>query len=170
MRTARTAVIALVVGAAILSLSAGCATQDKESARTVTLSGAAVTDDTHSTREQIGGREVALSAAGGGEFSLQVDPVTHGGTVVLDDRKLVIEGDSVLYRGKEVMKLASESKNVDIVYKSGRATISDGVGPAKTIHQLGSRDEGRCAASGAGRKEVNRAVLPSSEGTVLRMT
>lgn len=133
MRTLRTTVIALVVGAAILSLSAGCATHDKESARTVTLSGAVVMDDTHSARKQIGGRDVSLSAAGGGEFSLQVDPATHGGTVVLDDRKLVIEGDSVLYRGKEVMKLASESKTVDIVYKSGRATISDGGGPAKTI-------------------------------------
>ncbi len=133
MKTLGTVMITVLVGTAVLSLFAGCATRNKESPRTISLSSSVVTDDTHSAREQIGGREVSLSATGGGEFSLQVDPATHSGTVVLDDRKLVIEGDSVFYRGKEVMKLATESKTVDIVYKSGRATISDGVGPAKTI-------------------------------------
>ncbi len=125
--------IVLVVCAAVCLLSAGCATRDKESSRTVTLSGSTVADDTHSAREQLGGRQISLNAAGDGEFSLLVDPAMNRGVVVLNDRKLVIEGDSVLYRGKEVMKLATQSKNVDIAYKSGRATISDGVGPAKTV-------------------------------------
>lgn len=133
MRTLRTLGIALVVCAAVLSLSAGCATRDRESSTTVALSGSVAADGTHSAREQIGGRQVSLNAVGDGEFSLLVDPATHSGIVVLNDHKLVIEGDSVLYRGKEVMKLAPKSKNVDIAYKSGRATLRDGVGPAKTI-------------------------------------
>jgi len=133
MKTLRTVVAAVLVGAAVLSLSAGCASRNEKPARTVALSGSIATDDAHSAREQIGGRQVTLNAVGNGEFSLLVNPTTHSGTVVLDGRKLVIEGDSVLYRGKEVMKLSPQSKSVEIVYKSGRATISDGVGSAKTI-------------------------------------
>ncbi|MGE5294945.1 MAG: hypothetical protein ACM3VT_08950 [Solirubrobacterales bacterium] len=133
MRTVGTAAVALIVGAAVFSLSTGCATRDKQSSTSVELTASAVTDDIHSAREQIGSRQVSLNAAGAGEFSLQVSPAANSGVVLLDGHKLVIEGDSVLYRGEEVMKLAPESKNVDITYKSGRATISDGAGPAKTV-------------------------------------
>lgn len=88
---------------------------------------------TFSASAQMETRQITLNITGTNEFSLQAGPTANSGTVVMGDHKLVIEGDSVLYRGKEVMKLAPESRNVDIAYKDGQATINDGVGPAQSI-------------------------------------
>lgn len=128
MRTLRIATITVLVGAAVLSLSAGCATRGDESSSTVALSSSVAADEVRSARGQMGTRQVSLNATGTSTCSLEVDSTTNSGIVVLDNHKIVIESDSVLYRGKEVMKLAPESKNVDIIFKSGRVTISDGVG------------------------------------------
>jgi len=90
-------------------------------------------DRTFSATAQMETRQISLTVTGASEFSLQAGPTTNSGVVVVNDHKLVIEGDSVLYRGEEVMRLAPESRNVDIAYKDDRVTINDGVGPAKTI-------------------------------------
>ena len=81
----------------------------------------------------MGTRELSATAVGAGEFSLEVDPLTNSGVVVLNRHKLVVEGDSVLLRGKEIMKLSPQSKKVEITYQHGRVTISDGLGPAKSL-------------------------------------
>lgn len=90
-------------------------------------------DRTFSATAQMETRQISLNVTGASEFSLQAGPTANSGIVVVNDRKLIIEGDSVLYRGKEVMKLAPESRNVDIAYKDGQATINDGVEPAQSI-------------------------------------
>jgi hypothetical protein len=90
-------------------------------------------DRTFSASAQMETRQISLNVTGASEFSLQAGPTTNSGVVVVNDHKLVIEGDSVLYRGKEVMRLAPESRNVDIVYKADQVTINDGVGPAQSI-------------------------------------
>jgi hypothetical protein len=90
-------------------------------------------DRTFSASAQMETRQISLNITGASEFSLQAGPTTNSGIVVVNDDKLVIEGDSVLYRGKEVMRLAPESTNVDIAYKDHQVTINDGVGPAQSI-------------------------------------
>ncbi|MBP7052505.1 MAG: hypothetical protein KBE65_15945 [Phycisphaerae bacterium] len=117
MGSFRVAGIALAV-AVVGSLIAGCATEG----------------GTHSLSTQIGTRALSLTATGSGEFSLDVNPPSDHGVVMLNKHKIVIQGDSVLLHGKEVMKLAPESKRVDIAYEAGRVTISDGINPARTLH------------------------------------
>ncbi|MGE5294944.1 MAG: hypothetical protein ACM3VT_08945 [Solirubrobacterales bacterium] len=88
---------------------------------------------TFSASAQMETRQISLNVTGTNEFSLQAGPTANSGVVVINEHKLVIEGDSVLYRDKEVMRLAPESRNVDITYKGGRATISDGIGPIQSL-------------------------------------
>lgn len=97
------------------------------------VSRSATPDSTFSASAQMETRLITLNVTGTSEFSLQAGPATNSGVVVVSDHKLVIEGDSVLYRGKEVMRLAPESRNVDIVYKDDQVTINDGVTPAQSF-------------------------------------
>jgi len=109
--------IALVVLAAALSLLGGCT----------------VMNTTRSASGDMGSRELSATATGTRVLSLEVDPTTNRGIVVLDSHKVVVEGDSVLVDGKQVMTLAPQSQKVEITYKSGRVTISDGIGPAQNL-------------------------------------
>ncbi len=117
MRTLKAVAIVLVVIAAIYVVASRWPTADC----------------TFSASAQMETRQISLNITGTNEFSLQAGPNTNSGVVVVDGHKLVIEGDSVFYHDKEVMKLAPESRNVDIVYKDGQVTINDGVGPAQSL-------------------------------------
>jgi len=114
MRTFANAVVAPVVLAAILSLSAGCAS----------LGG------TYSASGQMGTRRLSATATGSGTLSLEVNPTTNSGLVVVKKHKVAVEGDVVLLDGQRVMTLSPQSKQVDVTYKGGRLTISDGEGSA----------------------------------------
>jgi len=142
MRSSRAAGIALVVVAAVLPLLAGCAirrdsadgqTDKTGPSSTAALSGSVMQEGARTARGQMGTRELLATATGARVFSLEVNPLTDSGIVVINKHKIVVEGDSVLLHDKEVMKLSPESKKVEIAYKSGRVTISDGVNPAQTF-------------------------------------
>ncbi|MEN6578428.1 MAG: hypothetical protein ABFD90_18935 [Phycisphaerales bacterium] len=142
MRSSRAVGIAFVVVAAVLPLLAGCTirrdsageqTDKKGPSSTAALSGTVTQEGARTARGQMGTRELSATATGARVFSLEVNPLTNSGVVVLNKHKLVVEGDSVLLHGKEVVKLSPQSKKVEITYKSGRVTISDGVNPAQSL-------------------------------------
>jgi len=142
MRSSRAAGIALVVVAAVLPLLAGCTVQrdaageqtdKREPSSTAALSGSVVQEGARTARGQMGTRELWATATGTRVFSLEVNPLTHSGIVVIDKHKIVVEGDSVLLHDEEVMRLSPDSKKVEVAYKSGRVTISDGVNPAQSF-------------------------------------
>ena len=112
MKAFANTVVVPVVLAALLSLSASCAS----------LGG------TYSASGQMGTRTLSATAAGSGTLSLEVNPLTNSGIVVIGKHKIAVEGDVVLLDGRRVMTLSPQSKQVDVTYKSGRLTISDGVG------------------------------------------
>ncbi|HSW01355.1 MAG TPA: hypothetical protein VLI39_14370 [Sedimentisphaerales bacterium] len=107
-------VVALIVLVAVLSLFVGCA----------------VSGGSRSASGQMGTRELSATVTGAGEFSLEVNPTTNSGIVIVHRHKVVVEGDSVLLDGERIMTLAPQSKKVDVTYKGGRLTVSDGVGSA----------------------------------------
>lgn len=114
MRAFVNAVIVPVVLAVVLSLLAGCA----------------AAGGYQSASGQMGTRELSVTAAGTREMSLEVNPTTNSGIVVVGNHKIIVEGDSVLLDGRQVMTLSPESKRVDVTCAGGRLTISDGVGSA----------------------------------------
>jgi len=117
IRTLRAVAIVLVVITAVYLLASRWPTPDR----------------TFSASAQMETRQISLSVTGADEFSLQAGPTTNSGVVVVNGHKLVIEGDSVLYRGKEMMRLSPESRNVDLVYKDDQVTINGGVTPAQSL-------------------------------------
>lgn len=142
MRSSGAVGIAFVVVAAVLPLLAGCAirrdsagwqTDKKGPTSTAALSGSVVQEGTRTARGQMGTRELWATATGTRVFSLEVNPLTHSGIVVINEHKIVVEGDSVLLHDEEVMRLSPDSKKVEVAYESGRVTISDGVNPAQSF-------------------------------------
>lgn len=83
-------------------------------------------DGTQSASGQMGSRELSATAVGARDFSLEVNSLTDSGTVVINRHKVVVQGDSVLFDGKPVMKLAPGARKVEVAYEKGRFTISDG--------------------------------------------
>jgi hypothetical protein len=91
-------------------------------------------DSTFSAEGQLDTRKVFLTSTGTVEFSLLATPTTNTAIIVLDGHEVIIKDDSVLYQDKEVMKLAPDSKKVDITHEHGQVTVSDGVAPAQSFH------------------------------------
>jgi len=114
MRMFAKAVVALIVLVAVLSLFVGCA----------------ASGGSRSARGQMGTRELSATVTGAGELSLEVNLLTNSGIVIVNKHKVVVEGNSVLLDGERIMTLSPQSKKVEVTYKGGRLTVSDGAGSA----------------------------------------
>jgi ABC-type phosphate transport system substrate-binding protein len=101
------AVVALIVLVAVLSLFVGCA----------------ASGGSRSARGQMGTRELSATVTGAGELSVEVNPLTNSGIVIVNKHKVLLDGE-------RIMTLSPQSKKVEVTYKGGRLTVSDGAGSA----------------------------------------
>lgn len=107
MRMFAKAVVALIVLVAVLSLFVGCA----------------ASGGSRSARGQMGTRELSATVTGAGELSVEVNPLTNSGIVIVNKHKVLLDGE-------RIMTLSPQSKKVEVTYKGGRLTVSDGAGSA----------------------------------------